>query len=1319
MGVTCDECGAVYTTITNRNRHMRAAHDRGGPYECIHCKVTFTAQDRLRAHIQANHSVYEPTYKCSICKEDFASVPLLQQHGRDNHMNLTGFQQVANAFQATCVVMEKLFPYEGVNASLTVEDLFAKMMQEAQQEMRNQLIQREQYKVWMSVCIDMIKPDANGDIISYDPAYFYSKPDETCLIYRDADIPRFLQQAKTTITSVVDKYLNCGSNWRIHSIRKCTLKFGKCQALNGACVSEKISIAKPCEIHSVKKEEEDNRQYPDGCLLYAVASFLKKTEDMRILDDFIATQMNLQGVKLPVTLKALKSFEEKNEHLDFKLNVLECFSTKIPGRRKREYKVFPLRCTPLVKATHIINLLWVRYCNEPYEDDDEEDDEDEDEDEDMDYEEEEEEGEEVNILKDCTERGHYFLIEDLSVFLATPQYKKRHFCSNCLHSFYTKQLLIDHQSFCNQHKPQIVHLPEKGSNILKFGSFNKKFKAPFIGFYDFEAVLKPRTDLKCQNCHESNSLCTHRSSVENEQKPSSFSLIILNDNREIIEQEVYTGEDAIEVFLDKLFHIGEMLDERMHHNETLIMSQLDTVNFTQATSCHICDKNFSAEDSKVRDHNHMTGKYLGAAHSACNILRRQYQTVPMFCHNSKNYDSHFIFQALKLRNGDGTHPITKLNAIAENTEKFKIFNINNFCFVDSAAFLNVSLQNLADDLNRTPLYEYSILNQTELYQPHEVEKKALLMRKGVYPYEYISSFDVYRETQLPPKSSFNSKLTNSEISDEDYMHACKVFETFKCRNIQSYTELYCLLDCALLAEIVCQFRDEIYNDAQLDICKYISLPQLTLDFMLKKTKNEIELITDIDQLLMVENNIRGGLSFINQRSAINDENSIELEKELLYIDANNLYGWAMSQPLPVSNFNTPEVETLSHIDWENIDINGDTGYILEVDLLYPEHLHELHSSFPLAPENWNITYDELSPYAKMCLKVLRNEEKYSAMKLITSLRDKKNYVIHFASLRLYLRLGLKLQKIHKVLSFKQAPILEPYIRYCTEKRKNSTSSFQGSIFKILSNSLFGKMLESVRGRLKCSFVRDEARCKRLLSDNNCFSFKVINEELVAVFKKEREVTIDKPYAMGFTVLERSKDFMAEFYYSELVPRFEKVVTLMTDTDSLAVEIRKKPADIHLSSMEILHNKIDFSNYPKNHPLFNPLYKNQLGFFKDELEGQKMIKFVGLRSKTYALRVMSIRNNEYDEQKKAKGITKGYKDAIPFEMYERCLYSMTQETVQQFQIRSHNHTLVTNRLSKVCFSSFDDKRYIKDCGIHSIPYGSTQSTNCDICVCQRL
>ncbi|GFX83941.1 uncharacterized protein TNCV_4286611 [Trichonephila clavipes] len=241
-----------------------------------------------------------------------------------------------------------------------------------------------------------------------------------------------------------------------------------------------------------------------------------------------------------------------------------------------------------------------------------------------------------------------------------------------------------------------------------------------------------------------------------------------------------------------------------------------------------------------------------------------------------------------------------------------------------------------------------------------------MLHKGIYPYEYMDTFQKFNEGCLPSKEAFFSSLTNETVSDDDYAHCQNVWKSFNLKTLGEYHDLYVTSDVILLADVFQNFRQLCLNFYKLDPCHCYTAPGLAWQACLYMSRVKLELFTDLDMHLFVERGIRGGISMISHRfsSANNkyldsyDEN--KPSKYILYLDANNLYGWAMSQPLPTHGF-----EWITQpIDFMEIPDESDIGYILEVDMDYPQNLHNLHNDYPLAPETLNVTNDMLSPYCK-------------------------------------------------------------------------------------------------------------------------------------------------------------------------------------------------------------------------------------------------------------------------------------------------------------------------------------------------------------------
>ena len=226
---------------------------------------------------------------------------------------------------------------------------------------------------------------------------------------------------------------------------------------------------------------------------------------------------------------------------------------------------------------------------------------------------------------------------------------------------------------------------------------------------------------------------------------------------------------------------------------------------------------------------------------------------------------------------------------------------------------------------------------------NDLNKFILLLRKGVYPYEYMDNWERFNETSLPSKESFYSNLNMENIEDIHYRHGNNVFNKFKLNNLDEYHDLYVQSDTFLLADMLENFRDMCLKEYELDPAHFLSLPGLAWQACLKKTNVELELLTDYDMLLMVEEGIRGGICHLIHRYAkANNKymksynNNNEESSYIQYLDANNLYGWAMSKKLPLNGFKWIDNNEINEDFIKNYNENDNKGYIFEVDVKCPK-----------------------------------------------------------------------------------------------------------------------------------------------------------------------------------------------------------------------------------------------------------------------------------------------------------------------------------------------------------------------------------------------
>lgn len=412
----------------------------------------------------------------------------------------------------------------------------------------------------------------------------------------------------------------------------------------------------------------------------------------------------------------------------------------------------------------------------------------------------------------------------------------------------------------------------------------------------------------------------------------------------------------------------------------------------------------------------------------------------------------------------------------------------------------------------------------------------------------------------------------------------------------------------------------------------------------------------------------------------------------------------MQQPMPVGDFRWLSPDELAKFDvLRDVKEEDDSGigFIVECDLEYPEMFHSDHNSIPLAAHKQRITERMLSPYAMAALETARGKvgTSYKADKLTSSFERREKYVCHGVNLKLYLELGMRLLAVHRVIRFKQEPFIRPYIDFCAKMRAESKTKSRSNTFKMCSNAVFGKMIENANNRMDTMFVEDRKTALRKNTDPRLKGQMVLEENLTIAFLSKKEVKLNQLWPVGFSILELSKAHMLRMYYKKIRPTFHgKSSILLSDTDSYVLALGCPSVD---SAITMLKDVMDTSNYPKTHSLYDESRKNVPGLLKNEMPTQDIVECVAVRSKVYALRT------EKSFDSRCKGVKKTARKAIPFEDFRDTVLSPTPKTVvvTQYSIQSKNHVNRLMKLTKTAMTSFDDKRFLSVCGVHSFPYGS--------------
>jgi hypothetical protein len=455
-----------------------------------------------------------------------------------------------------------------------------------------------------------------------------------------------------------------------------------------------------------------------------------------------------------------------------------------------------------------------------------------------------------------------------------------------------------------------------------------------------------------------------------------------------------TDEEWNRSFMDELVKLEFQVKDYMEKKKPLDLTPQEQKDFHNATTCHICDEALeygtyaeekeelkqrqaldasarlpSQGECRVRDHDHVIGNFRGATHSRCNLnYNFTNYTIPVVFHNLKGYDSHMI-----IKNLSDEARKRSISVIASNHEKFMSFKIGSLKFIDSYAFLSSSLaqliknkqSNRPDPINAFPILKAQFPQATPL-------QLDLLLQKGEYPYEYMDSLYRFEETQLPPKEAFFSKLSGDHITDSAYAHAQTVWSAFNIKNLGEYHDLYLKTDVLFLADIFEAFRSLCLapngKQARIDPAWYISLPSFAWDCALKQTGIELELFTEdqSDMYHLFEDSIRGGVSMMTERHAKANNrymknwgagNDPQLDEfYITYLDANNLYGKAMSLPLPTGGFQQIDPTPWTSSKISSTSSTAPTGYVFQVDLDYPAHLHNLHNDLPFCVSKQSAPY---------------------------------------------------------------------------------------------------------------------------------------------------------------------------------------------------------------------------------------------------------------------------------------------------------------------------------------------------------------------------
>ncbi|KAJ8967216.1 hypothetical protein NQ317_001325 [Molorchus minor] len=1095
----------------------------------------------------------------------------------------------------------------------------------------------------------------------------YTLPTKEISDVKSFNTPNEIVDQSMDLSSVWEKFVDLminqttefqerDSGWALEQIMYLEVNVNKYSPMRG---SSFINLPKFIEN---KKAVVNIRNSDNCCFAWAVTSALYLPHgriNQPTSYPHFSTVLNMTGIDFPVKLKDISKFEDLN---NISINVYGLESRFEDNRLKYEI-VGPLRYSQKKLRMHVNLLLIFDEC-----------------------------GRDHRCSNDCS-NVHYCWIKDLSRLVSyqvSATKKKKYFCDGCL------------RNDCNHiytttpsTQPRIdKYGKEVPENILKFENFERQMSVPFVVYADFESVLKP-----IQTCDGNpNASYTNKTFLH---EPYSFAYLVkCSFNESITKFRLYRGVDAAKTFVTSIESDVKDIYNR-YLKDIVPMAKLtpeEEQNFLNATTCGICGGLFENNDTKVRDHCHLTGKVrFGAAHSVCNLNYKLPSFIPIIFHNLSGYDSHLFIKEICCHG-------VKVDVLAQNKEKYISFTKHLYMhdyinskgekrqkflklrFIDSFKFLSTSLQNLGESLTSERFVE------TKRFFPNN-DEFIIMRHKGVFPYSFVDSLEKLDYPTLPSKEQFYDKLNNVHIADEEYERAKTVWNMFACRSLGEYSDLYLKTDVLLLCDVFENFRRICLDTYKLDPTHYYTAPGLSWDAMLKLTRIELELLTDIDMIHFLKKGIRGGISQCSERKHIANNiflpnfNPKEPTSYIMYLDATNLYGHSMSQALPTNGFRWLPTDEIANLDVMSVSDDSKVGYILEVDVQYPQELHDLHADLPFLVES-----------------IIPPGSKSKLPKLIPNLNNKKQYVVHYRNLKQAIDNGLILTKVHRVLTFSQLPWLKQYIDLNTNMRNKATSKFEKDQYKLMNNAIFGKTMENVDNRRLIKLVthwesiRRSTGANALIAHPNFKTCSIFSEDFVAIHMGKLKVVYNKPIYLGFSILDLSKTVLYSFLYDIIKKQYgEKASLLYTDTDSLVLKVY---TDNFYNYIMDNPDKFDTSNYESRNKFNIPKGVSVLGRMKDEFPADPIISFYGTGAKAYHIQSTG------KELKKAKGVKKSViEQQLSIDDYKQIVESGGLIFRKMNSFRSELHDMYTELKNKVALSYHDDKRFMIPNTTKTLPWGA--------------
>lgn len=697
-------------------------------------------------------------------------------------------------------------------------------------------------------------------------------------------------------------------------------------------------------------------------------------------------------------------------------------------------------------------------------------------------------------------------------------------------------------------------------------------------------------------------------------------------------------------------------------------------------TCVACNEPFDTYLDKVRDRDLITNKFRASSCGPCNsrLQLNKYTTIPVLIHGFHKFESHLITEQF---NKNGEHEDIDISVIPSGTKgSFSSITLGRFRFLDSKKFVDDDLSKWVQTIKgNTTTQHFPILSEH-----HNISPKPA------------------------PRIDPQHKNLHKRLEDRNEWAI-----TNKVRTNLEYLKLSTEIDVLLLADCFTYYRKNLHDVTGLDPIHYYGYPGFSYDVLFKVTNQEIQLLSDRDMFEFFERQKRGGISGVGLRHAkANNKYMIDYDPKKptsfnTHDDFNSQYAKCMMMPLPTKNFiwteefaNLTLEQSIDKIN--NIPDDNTHGYTFEVDVSFPLALHDKFDELPPLSDKKTVSVEEYSDYH------CQFELPKPSEKLMQTLEDKKNYVIDYRYLKFVLSLGMKLDKVHRVLKYEQSPWMKPFIDKFAKLRGETDNDFMKALYKGMLVAPFGKTFEDVRRYKDFKFVTTPKQLhKHTKMPRFAGNMMYFHDDLIGFQMGKKKVLLNKPIYLGVTIMDLSKIMLMDYHYNYIKKLYpgSKSRMLKVETDALAYNIQTE--DIYQD--RIGDDQFDFSAYPKDHPCYNSHNKKVPGKMSDEWKNRICTEYIALMARTNVALLKDPHQKEYETTMKTKGLPKSFaRNALRFENFKHALEHDEKQYLHFHRIGIKHNKLVTREHKMVSLTGFDNKRFALD-AYRSRAYGHKDNT----------